>query len=971
MVNYGVSLRKARRPGWEDAYLDYEGLKDIRNRLEALLVERDDDIAESLFGAAPDSPYLRKYFELRGEFAEKLHSEIEKVSLFSLNQLGEVANAVGVLRFMTVETNGSESPTAGTIYTKQPFPEETRDVEEAKPNEATNYDEFGDKGKHAQRHQYHFNIVLHLNSVVASLLPASDRRSVKAFRRKSTTQTSSTRLFSRSKLGALVGRQYNDDHDKISIYSDLGVELLHILKYTCVNAAGIRKIGKKYAKLVNCFPITREADDKKKISEVTDLLMPKEVAQNYATITDSRIGQLTNNKDFATIFASLLDALEDCEKAVHESLSTMNLFSSSIVFSKNAIVKFLLESEDIPEGTNLLRFECTMSSIHTLMEFSQEASRPFQVFLSKRAMINAGKDKGELGNAEKKALALLLEFEPDFILDMSERELRQWYIRATSRSRKVGASKTSSAFIDFAAGETGKKWGGVDARSMTINLASTLLYTVNYYIIAPTANHYAILLGQDGAYGATLIGASSFSAIFAAFFYSVWYTRSTFWTALAFSALCPLFGNLLYSVAITYDSMKLALLGRLLCGMGSAECVNRQLISACVSYQTMTKASALFVSVSAAGMSIGPLIAAILDMSAGRDEKIDVQIHLPGSPEGSGLVFDHVTMPGFLMAFLWGMQVLSVFFLFDEPERINSSEGGRDAQSERNDGIEIAQYGSISSSHEQQENISKRSSVYGETMALFRVILSNMAFPVTLYLFACIELSGEVLISSCSMIVRRYFHWHGSRAGFIIASLGALVLPAHFIVERASRSYSERQILKYSILFVMFSCVAICNLEGLALDFIGLVLQRIKQKGPTAKRLKKVVTLASDHGEFPYDWGAGSYVYLTFLSAIFIGSIIMEGVNTSLMSKTAPAALNDSFVNMGLLATLVGTLGRVVGDSMITISAFIGKSPLYDFVSVTFLPLLPILGLGLHWVSKVSIEYDVIFPKSHSKAYII
>ncbi|KAL7520878.1 hypothetical protein ACHAWX_005574 [Stephanocyclus meneghinianus] len=909
MVNYGVSLRKARRPGWEDAYLDYEGLKDIRNRLEALLVERDDDIAESLFGAAPDSPYLRKYFELRGEFAEKLHSEIEKVSLFSLNQLGEVANAVGVLRFMTVETNGPESPTASTIYTKQPFPEETRDVEEAKPNEATNYDEFGDK---------------------ASLLPASDRRSVKAFRRKSTTQTSSTRLFSRSKLVALVGRQFNNDRDKISIYSDLGVELLHILKYTCVNAAGIRKIGKKYAKLVNCFPVTREADDKKKISEVTDLLMPKEVAQNYATITDSRI---------------------DCEKAVHESLSTMNLFSSSIVFSKNAIVKFLLESEDIPEGTNLLRFECTMSSIHTLMEFSQEASRPFQVFLSKRAMINTGKDKGELGNAEKKALALLLEFEPDFILDMSERELRQWYIRATSRSRKVGASKTSSAFIDFAAGETGKKWGGVDAKSMTINLASTLLYTVNYYIIAPTANHYAILLGQDGAYGATLIGAASFSAIFAAFFYSVWYTRSTFWTALAFSALCPLFGNLLYSVAITYDSMKLALLGRLLCGMGSAECVNRQLISACVSYQTMTKASALFVSVSAAGMSIGPLIAAILDMSAGRDEKIDVQIHLPGSPEGSGLVFDHVTMPGFLMAFLWGMQVLAVFFLFDEPERINSSEGGQDTQSERNNGIEIAQYGSISSSHEEQENISKRSSM-GDTMALLRIILSNMAFPVTLYLFACIELSGEVLISSCSMIVRRYFHWHGSRAGFIIASLGALVLPAHFIVERASRSYSERQILKYSILFVMFSCVAICNLEGLALDFIGLVLKRIKQKGPTAKRLKKVVTLASDHGEFPYDWGAGSYVYLTFLSSIFIGSIIMEGVNTSLMSKTAPAALNDSFVNMGLLATLVGTLGRVVGDSMITISAFIGKSPLYDFVSVTFLPLLPILGLGLHWVSK-------------------
>lgn len=192
---------------------------------------------------------------------------------------------------------------------------------------------------------------------------------------------------------------------------------------------------------------------------------------------------------------------------------------------------------------------------------------------------------------------------------MNESELRQWYIRATSRTRKVGTGNASSAFIDVAGVESGKAWGGVDSKTMIINLMSTLLYTVNYYIIAPTANHYASVLGLDGAFGATLIGASSLSAIFAAFFYSVWYTRSSFWTALAFSALCPLLGNLLYAFAITYNSMKMALIGRILCGFGSAEVVNRQLISACVSYQTMTKASALFVSVSAAGMSVGPLIA--------------------------------------------------------------------------------------------------------------------------------------------------------------------------------------------------------------------------------------------------------------------------------------------------------------------------------------------------------------------------
>jgi len=55
--------------------------------------------------------------------------------------------------------------------------------------------------------------------------------------------------------------------------------------------------------------------------------------------------------------------------------------------------------------------------------------------------------------------------------------------------------------------------------------------------------------------------------------------------------------------------MKLALFGRALCGFGSAEVINRQLISACVSVQGMTRASALFVTASAIGMGIGPLIA--------------------------------------------------------------------------------------------------------------------------------------------------------------------------------------------------------------------------------------------------------------------------------------------------------------------------------------------------------------------------
>lgn len=76
---------------------------------------------------------------------------------------------------------------------------------------------------------------------------------------------------------------------------------------------------------------------------------------------------------------------------------------------------------------------------------------------------------------------MLLQFEPDFILDMSESELRQWYIRATSKTKRVGKGKASSAFIEIAAVESGKEWGGCDGKSMIINLMSTLLYTVRLW----------------------------------------------------------------------------------------------------------------------------------------------------------------------------------------------------------------------------------------------------------------------------------------------------------------------------------------------------------------------------------------------------------------------------------------------------------------------------------------------------------
>lgn len=131
--------------------------------------------------------------------------------------------------------------------------------------------------------------------------------------------------------------------------------------------------------------------------------------------------------------------------------------------------------------------------------------------------------------------------------------------------------------------------------------------------------------------------------------------------------------------------------------------------------------------------------------------------------------------------------------------------------------------------------------------------------------------------------------------------------------------------------------------------------------------------LFTKDNEFPYDWNIGTIVYITFMSAIFGGTIVLEGmhctvldpctssygreslsntvllisvgVTTSIMAQVTPSKLNSCFINSGLLATLIGTLGRVLSDSMITFSALLDIHVFIDFVNVTFFPLL-FLAMG-------------------------
>ncbi len=949
MVKYGASLRRARREGWHDAYINYDRLKNILkdinsvyNDLDAVASTSHHDDAPVATTAGEETALLetgrpspsdpthdvaaateatddstdqkledahRRARVLAGKFLDLLHSEVEKVFLFSLARQGEIADAVGSLRYADAPVPLRMS--VGTVRSSGLL---------ELGRESTG----GDEEEDEEDDDNGFNTGDIALGATAALLPRTSIRLPSqaspphAIRKQPENQERA--LFQGDGLftGAL---------DDLDSYSALGVELLHLLRFVCVNAMAVRKILKKHDKLLaqqrlGGYYQSEDAKEKKKHKiDRSKLPFGSNPSHRLVGAADVQLQHLANSDSIAGITASL-DA----------ALSNISL------------------SAPMNDDPSYVRLECIVSSIHVLRQCAEIVNEPFEAFLSRKAMIATGHELGGLGGSTSRALEVLLCFRPDAILLMSPLDLIEWRQFAEDRTLAYPTmygremrSRLLSHTEDWQQTEQMDHhvFGGIDTLSMVLNLLSAFLYTVNYYIISPTANHYASQLGSDGAYGATLIGGSSFTAIFAAFMYSFWYTRHTFKSALFFSSFCPVVGNLLYSLAISCDhhKMSVAMAGRLLVGFSSAEVVNRMIISTCVSFQSMTKASALFVSASAVGMSIGPLFAGIIDITSGRDTDVDVQLGR------LGIVFNNTTNPGFLMAFLWATEMMAVFFFFREPDRINTMSNGS-----KKDGSNSSEVGDNS---KEDMSASLFSTAWNEVKTVSALISSNPAFPITLLLFAYIELVDEVLISSCSMVVRRYFRWHGSTAGFLIASLGALVLPSHFVVERASRYYEERSIMKWSVLFIFAGLIGILNYQGFVDDTIGIVELEwadITNNSTDGNNSTNPIIVQKKQA-MPYDWGAGVYVYLIFLCAIFMGTIVLEGVDTSLMSKVTPAKLNDTVINCGLLATLVGTIGRVLGDALITLSALIDYLVFDDFLNDTFFPMIPLALLG-YWAVR-------------------
>lgn len=411
--------------------------------------------------------------------------------------------------------------------------------------------------------------------------------------------------------------------------------------------------------------------------------------------------------------------------------------------------------------------------------------------------------------------------------------------------------------------------------SNLINLASTFLYMTNYYIVAPTSGAYAARLGMSEALAGIIIGMTPCAALAASVLYSWWSNRS-YRHALLFAATCSIVGDILYALALPFNSIPLIIIGRLLNGFGGARAINRRYIADAFSRNERTAASAAFVTAGALGLAAGPALAVVAD-----------QLTPNQITEGEEW-WTAETAPGWIMVVLWSAFLVTAFLHFEEPEPRGSAK------------IELPALVS-----EVQPLITN-----GNVKQIFEEkvlppLYKNAAVMTSLAIYFVLKLVLECLLSSTATVTSFYFHWNATQVGLFLAVLGLLIFPANLIVAIISRRHEDREIVIATELIILVGTVLI-------------------------------------FGYFTDSYSV--YQYIAASLFCFLGTNMLEAPSMSILSKTIPQNWAKGTFNSGLLATEAGTLGRVVGDVVISAAGLAGIERILD---LTFVPMTVIVFVTL------------------------
>jgi len=190
--------------------------------------------------------------------------------------------------------------------------------------------------------------------------------------------------------------------------------------------------------------------------------------------------------------------------------------------------------------------------------------------------------------------------------------------------------------------------------------------------------------------------------------------------------------------------------------------------------------------------------------------------------------------------------------------------------------------------------------------------IKNMTRPVLICMSLIFmkRIALESIVGSTSIVTKNRYGWNIENVGALHLVNGIIVIPVSIFSGYLSTMYEDRYMTLWFLAITLF---------GMAFLF-----------DPT--------DLTNHEDSETYNLGApmatGTTRYITGSLIAFSGIEACESYVASLMSKVVPSALAQGTFNSGLLATLVGTGGRAVGDIFITLMGLISIRNLLNLLII-------------------------------------
>ncbi len=306
---------------------------------------------------------------------------------------------------------------------------------------------------------------------------------------------------------------------------------------------------------------------------------------------------------------------------------------------------------------------------------------------------------------------------------------------------------------------------------------------------------------------------SQWAGLISAFVYSYWSNRS-FREPLICSGIFLTFGSLLYANALKFDSLKMAMAGRFLTGLGAPCGLNVRFIADTVKKANRTAISAILVTLSALGMSLGPFCAVLLDF-------IDVDIYLPIYGE---LIVNGMTGPGYLMFVLWAIYLIFLILYFKDSERIGLIEIEESMKKRQYTAPSLEVSPSIEShdtgddayfSCDEDDNLEEEEDV---KTSIGKLRFINEATVVCMMLKFISKFVVEILGCSVSLITRHRYYWSVKSIGTLSFVNGLLVIPIATLVGYLSQHYTDITLLYWLLGTAMVGLILLLDVTDFGAD---------------------------------------------------------------------------------------------------------------------------------------------------------